>query len=166
MSVRVGAPAPNLDFEAYVPTEPGPWHASLEELRGSWIVLVFYPGDSAAAHPDELSALADLHPEFEAENALVLAASTDSFLSHKAWFETHPSLAGVFYPVIADTARELSDAFGLVTGEGAARYGGFLIDPDCVVRHASVTDRELGRSLDETLRVLQALRAASSAAPS
>jgi alkyl hydroperoxide reductase subunit AhpC len=166
MSVRVGKPAPSLDFEAYVPTEAQPWRASLEELRGSWVVLVFYPRDLTSAQPTELSKLAQLHPQFEAEEALVLAASTDTFRSHKDWFETHPSLTGVFYPVIADTAHELSNAFGVLTGDGAALRGTFVIDPECVVRYASVTDRDLGHSLDETLRVLRALRTASSAAPS
>ena len=153
---------PSLEFDAYVPTEAEPWRTSLAELRGSWVVLFFYPRDAVS----ELSALASLYPQFEAENAIVLAASTDSFESLEPPFEANPSLAGVFCPIIDDTARELSDAFGTLTGDGAAIRGTFVIDPDGVVRQASVSAEAAGRGPDETLRVLRALRAASSAVPS
>lgn len=166
MGLRVGTPAPSLEFDAYVPTEAEPWCTSLEELRGSWVVLFFYPREFVSAYGAELSALARLHPQFEAENTLVLAATMHTFESNKRSFETHPALAGVFYPVIADTRGELSAAFGMLTGGGAAREGTFVIDPDCVVRHASVTDQAVGRSPDEALRMVRALRAGSPAVAS
>ena len=152
---------PTLEFEAYVPTEAEPWCTSLAELRGSWVVL-FYPRDVVS----ELSELARLYPQFEAENTIVLAASADSFESLEASLDAQLSLAGVFYPVVADRARELGDAFGVLTGDGAIRRGTFVIDPEGVVRYATVTDQALGDDVDETLRVLQALRTASSAAAS
>lgn len=152
---------PSLEFDAYVPTEGERWRTSLAELRGSWVVLFFYPRDAIS----ELSVLASLYPQFEAENAIVLAASADSFESLEPSFEAHASLAGVFYPIV-DTAREFSNAFGTLTGDGAALHGTFVIDPDCVVRQASVTAEAAGRGPDQTLRVLRALRAASSAVPS
>jgi peroxiredoxin 2/4 len=160
MGLRVGARVPTLEFEAYVPTEAEPWCTSLAELRGSWVVLFFYPRDVVS----ELSALARLYPQFEAENTIVLAASADSFESLEASLDAHLSPAGVFYPVVADRAHELGDAFGVLTGDGAIRRGTFVIDPEGVVRYATVSDQALGDDLDETLRVLQALRAASSAA--
>ncbi|HYY75316.1 MAG TPA: redoxin domain-containing protein [Gaiellaceae bacterium] len=162
MGLRIGARVPSLEFEAYVPTEGERWRTSLAELRGSWVVLFFYPREAVS----ELSALARLYPQFEAEDAIVLAASTHSFESFEPSFEAHASLAGVFYPIVEDTARELSDAFGTLTGDGAALHGTFVIDPDSVVRQASVTAEAAGRSPDETLRILRTLRAASSAVPS
>ena len=158
MGLRVGTHVPNLEFEAYVPPEAEPWCTSLAELRGSWVVLVFYPRKAVS----ELTLLAHLYPQLESENTIVLAASPDSL---EASSDTN-SLAGVFYPVVADTAHELGEAFGVLTGDGALRHGTFVIDPESVVRYATVADQDRGPGLDEALRVLQALRAARSAAPS
>jgi alkyl hydroperoxide reductase subunit AhpC len=162
MGLRVGTHVPSLEFEAYVPPEAEPWCTSLAELRGSWVVLVFYPRKAVS----ELSLLARLYPQLEAENTIVLAASPGSLESLEASSDTNLSLAGVFYPVVADTAHELGEAFGVLTGDGALRHGTFVIDPESVVRYATVTDRDRGHGLDEALRVLQALRAARSAASS
>jgi peroxiredoxin 2/4 len=156
MGLRVGTHVPSLEFEAYIPTEAEPWCSSLRELRGSWVVLVFYPRDAG-------SVLARLYPQFEAENAIVLAASPDSI---EASLDTNSSLAGVFYPVVADPAHELGEAFGVLTDDGALRHGTFVIDPEGVVRYATVSDQDRGHGLDEALRVLQALRTASFATPS
>ncbi len=125
-------------------------------------MLFFYPRDFTFVCPTELNAFAQLHPRFEAEEAIVLAASTDSYWSHKAWFETHPLLTSVFYPVIADTAHELSDAFGVLKRDGSALRATYVIDPAGIVRHASVTDQNVGRSPAETLRILRALRTGES----
>ena len=89
---------------------------------------------------------------------MLLAASTNSVFSHKAWFETDPRLAEVGYPVIADTLRELSNAFGVLQEDGAAHRGTFIIDPNGVLVHMSITEHDVGRSVDEVLRVLRAFR--------
>ena len=89
---------------------------------------------------------------------MLLAASTNSCFSHKAWFETDPRLAEVRYPVIADTLHELSHTFGVLSEDGAAHRGTFIIDPNGVLLHMSVTEHDVGRSVDEVLRVLRALR--------
>jgi alkyl hydroperoxide reductase subunit AhpC len=103
--------------------------------------------------------LAELQEAFAAEGATLLAASTDSHHAHRAWFGSHSLLADVRYPVLADPSHQLSRAFGVLGDDGAALRGTFLIDPDGIVRHASVTDLNVGRSPAETLRVLHALRA-------
>jgi alkyl hydroperoxide reductase subunit AhpC len=158
MRVKVGAPAPAVVAESYQRGEHGPVHVDLEDHRGRWIVLFFYPRDFTFVCPTELHAFAELERAFAEEDAVVIAASTDSYWSHKAWFESHPLLAAVEYPVIADTAHELADAFGVLEADGSALRGTFVIDPDGIVRHASITDQSVGRSPDETLRLLQALR--------
>ncbi len=158
MPVKVGTPAPAVVSECYQRGEDGPLHLDLEDHRGRWIVLFFYPRDFTFVCPTELHAFAELEPAFAAEEAVVIAASTDSYWSHKAWFESHPLLAGIEYPVIADTAHALADAFGVLEADGSALRGTFVIDPDGILRHASVTDQSVGRSPDETLRLLQALR--------
>ena len=158
MSISVGTQVPEICTEAYVRGEREPVDIDLASADGSWTVLVFYPRDFTFVCPTELHALAELHDDFAEANAAVIAASTDSYWSHKAWFESHPQLTGVDYPVLADTTHELSAAFGVLGADGAALRGTFVIDPEGAIRHASVTDLNVGRSPAETLRTLQALQ--------
>jgi peroxiredoxin (alkyl hydroperoxide reductase subunit C) len=158
MRVKIAAPAPSFEAEAYVPGEADPKRIALHAYRGSWVVLFFYPRDFTFVCPTELHAFAELEAAFATEDAELLAVSTDSYWSHKAWFESHPLLDGVAYPILADTAHDVANAYGVLLDDGSALRATFVIDPDGIVRHASVTDQSVGRSPDETLRVLQALR--------
>ena len=155
--ITVGNTVPELVLSAYRRAEPDFIPCTLAG-HDRWIVLFFYPRDFTFVCPTELAAFAELAEAFEAEDADLVAASTDSAWSHKAWFESHALLGGVEYPVLADTTQELAEAFGVLTADGSALRGTFVIDPNGVVRHASVTDQNVGRSPEETLRVLQALR--------
>jgi len=158
MGIKIAEPAPSFEAEAYVRGEANPCRIALDAYRGSRVVLLFYPRDFTFVCPTELQGFAELQDEFAAEDATLLAASTDSYYTHKAWFESHSLLAGVRYPVLADPSHQLSRAFGVLGEDGAALRGTFLIDPAGILRHASVTDLNVGRSPAETLRVLQALR--------
>jgi peroxiredoxin (alkyl hydroperoxide reductase subunit C) len=158
MHARLGHLIPDIDVEAFVPGRSEPDLISLAAQRGRWLVLFFYPRDFTFICPTELQAFAELHDDFEAEGAVLLAASTDSFWSHQAWFGTHPSLQGVRYPVLADPAHLLSTAFGVLDPDGAAYRATFIADPDGVLRHVSISDQNVGRNPAETLRVLQALK--------
>ncbi len=159
MSVVVGKPAPDgLELEAYVRGQPEPERMTLAVLRDRWKVLFFYPRDFTFVCPSEISAFAALHREFEQERAVILGASTDSYYSHKAWFESDPRLKEVSYPVIADTSHRLSEAFGVLLDDGTAQRATFIIDPAGIVRHLQVNDLEVGRNIDETLRILKALQ--------
>ena len=158
MALRVGQPVSDHSVQAYVRGEPAPIVFELSRHRGSWVVLFFYPGDFTFICPTELAAFAKRHADFLDEDAVLLAASTNSAFSHKAWFETDPRLAEVGYPVIADTLRELSNAFGVLQEDGAAHRGTFIIDPNGVLVHMSITEHDVGRSVDEVLRVLRAFR--------
>ena len=158
MALRVGQPVSDHSVQAYVRGEPAPIVFELSRHRGSWVVLFFYPGDFTFICPTELAAFAKRHADFLDEEAVLLAASTNSVFSHKAWFETDPRLAEVGYPVIADTLRELSNAFGVLQEDGAAHRGTFIIDPNGVLVHMSITEHDVGRSVDEVLRVLRAFR--------
>jgi peroxiredoxin (alkyl hydroperoxide reductase subunit C) len=155
--ITVGSTVPPLVLEGYRRDEPEAIPCTLAG-HDRWLVLFFYPRDFTFICPTELAAFAELEADFAAEDADVVAASTDSYWSHKAWLETHPMLARVDYPILADTAHELARAFGVLTADGSALRGTFIIDPAGVVRHASITDQSVGRSPEETLRVLQALR--------
>jgi len=158
VSLTVGQPVPDHTVQAYVRGVPAPIVFDLSSHRGSWIVLFFYPGDFTLICPTELAAFANLHDDFLAEDAVLLAASTNSCFSHKAWFETDPRLAEVRYPVIADSLRELSRTFGVLQEDGTAQRGSFIIDPEGVLLHMSITAHDIGRSVDEVLRSLRAFR--------
>ena len=155
--ITVGSTVPELVLTAYRRGEDDFIPCTLSGHE-RWIVLFFYPRDFTFVCPTELAAFAELEEAFAAEDADLVAASTDSAWSHKAWFETHAMLGDVDYPVLADTTQELAEAFGVLTADGSALRGTFVIDPEGIVRHASITDQSVGRSPEETLRVLQALR--------
>jgi peroxiredoxin (alkyl hydroperoxide reductase subunit C) len=159
MSISIGQRVPSTELEAYVPGEPDAHRISLADYRGGWVVLVFYPRDFTFICPTELHAFAELTPAFAAEGASVVAVSTDSFWTHRAWFQSHPALEQVGYPVLADTAHTLSREFDvLVEADGSALRGTFVVDPEGVVRHLAISDQSVGRNPEETLRVVQALQ--------
>ena len=115
MGTRIGTAAPDLLVQAYVRGEAEARHLTLGDSRGTWTVLFFYPRDFTFICPTELQEFARLQPQFEQEHAVVLGASTDSYHSHKAWFESDPRLAQVTYPVLADTSQKLAVAFDVLT---------------------------------------------------
>jgi alkyl hydroperoxide reductase subunit AhpC len=158
MTIRVGQPAPDHRVDAYERGERGPTDFSLTDHRGKWVVLFFYPRDFTFICPTELAAFAERHDDFLHERAVVVAASTDSYFSHKAWFESDPRLAEVDYPVVADTSHELSRSYGVLMENGATHRATFIIDPTGLLLHMSVNEHDVGRSVDEVLRILKAFR--------
>src|SRR3954447_16557214 len=158
MPLTIGSRVPDLTVEAYVPGAREPRPVAVPAHEGTWTALVFYPRDFTFVCPTELQGFAELQDDFAAEGATLLAASTDSYYAHKAWFESHSLLADVRYPVLADPMHQLSRAIGVLGEDGGALRGTFLIDPDGILRHASGNDLNVGRSPAETLRVLRALR--------
>jgi alkyl hydroperoxide reductase subunit AhpC len=158
MALRVGEPVPEQSLQAYVRGERAPSEFSLSSHRGRWVVLFFYPRDFTFICPTELAAFAERHDDFLGERAVVLGASTDSYFSHKAWFESDPRLAEVRYPVIADTAHELSRSFDVLLEDGATHRATFIVDPEGVLLHMSINEHDVGRSVDEVLRILRAFR--------
>jgi len=130
---------------------------SLSDYKGSWLIFFFYPRDFTFVCPTEFKAFAELEPEFDKLGAKLLAASTDSEWSHKAWFGT--DLPQVDYPVIADTTHQISKNFDVFEPtDGSAHRGLFIIDPDQNIRYSLISDSLVGRNAHETLRVLQALQ--------
>ena len=158
MALRVGQPIPDLSVQAYVRGERAPTEFALSSHRGRWVVLFFYPRDFTFICPTELASFAEHHDAFLGERAVVLGASTDSYFSHKAWFESDPRLADVRYPVIADTAHELSRSFDVLLEDGATHRGTFIIDPSGLLLHMSINEHDVGRSVEEVLRILRAFR--------
>lgn len=126
---------------------------------GQWTVYVFWPKDFTFVCPTEILAFADLDGEFRDRDAQLIGVSTDSDFVHLAWRKSREDLGKVPYPWLSDINKELSGALGILeAGEGVAKRATFVVDPDGIIRFASVTDMNVGRNAQEVLRVLDALQ--------
>lgn len=153
--VFIGKKAPEFSLDAYHNGEFK--RTSLTDYKGQWIVLFFYPRDFTFVCPTELHEFAKHEAEFKKENAVVISASTDSAHSHRAWFSKE--LPDVKYPILADTAHTLSRDYGVLIEEtGEALRGTFIISPEGIMKYIVISDLNVGRSVDETMRVLKALK--------
>lgn len=133
---------------------------SLIHYRGKNVIFFFYPLDFTFVCPTELHAFQDVLEEFEKRNAQVIACSVDSHFSHYAWLNTplaKGGIQGVDYPIVSDLTKSISKSYDvLMDQEGISYRGLFLIDREGIVRHQTVNDLPLGRSVDEALRILDA----------
>lgn len=165
MLAQVGKPAPDFTL----PSTKGATGAkdlgakiSLKDYRGKWLIFFFYPLDFTFVCPTEITALSDRHAEFKDAGADILGCSCDSEHSHWAWMKTpreKNGIEGMKYPLAADYTKETARSYGVLNEEsGTAQRGLFIIDPEGVLKYAVVTDDNVGRSVEETLRVLQALQ--------
>lgn len=161
--VKVGEPVPDFEFEVYHNDEIQTM--SLSKLRGTWVILVFYPADFTFICPTELEELAKLYPKFQEHNAEIISVSTDTVYTHKAWHDASEGIKEIKYPMAADPSGKLANAFGvlieggeaaLTPDEGLALRGTFIIDPSGVLRAMEVNDNSIGRKGAETLRKLKA----------
>ena len=135
---------------------------SLAKLQdGKWLVLFFYPLDFTFVCPTEITAYSDAADKFKKAGANLAAVSVDSAFSHLAWVNTPRDQGGlgkINYPLVADLSKNICRGFDVLLEDGIALRGLFIIDPKGVIRHATVNDLGVGRNVDETLRVLQALQ--------
>ncbi len=158
--LRVGQPAPDFTATAVVDQEFKT--IKLSDYRGQYIVLFFYPLDFTFVCPTEITAFSDRYEEFQSLNTEVLGVSVDSEFSHLAWIQTERKAGGLgdlAYPLVSDIKKEISAAYNVLEPEvGVALRGLFLIDKDGIVQHATINNLSFGRSVDETLRVLQAVQ--------
>ncbi len=134
---------------------------TLEQFQGKYVVLFFYPLDFTFVCPTELHAFQGRLKDFEKRNCMVVGCSVDSHFSHHAWLRTpkdRGGVEGITYPIISDINKTIARDYDVLkSDEGIAYRGLFLIDREGVVRHQVVNDLPLGRSVEEALRVLDAL---------
>ena len=160
MSVLVTKEAPEFKAQAVMP-DGSFKEVSLSDYRGQYTVLFFYPLDFTFVCPTEIIAFSDRVKEFEALGVQLLGVSIDSHFSHLAWRNTPRAQGGIGqidYPLVADLNKDIARDYDVLLPGGIALRGLFLIDKDGVVRHQVVNDLPLGRSVDETLRMVQALQ--------
>ncbi len=160
MSVLVGKSAPDFKAEAVHLGEFT--EIALSDYRGSkYVVLFFYPLDFTFVCPTELHAFQERLEEFRKRNVEVIGCSIDSKFSHLAWLTTPKNqggIEGVRYPLISDLQRTISRDYDVLSPGGVAFRGLFLIDREGIVRHQLVNDLPLGRSVDEAIRMVDALQ--------
>ena len=159
--LTVGDRIPQFDLQAVVALEQDKAFARITDQSdaGKWKIIFFWPKDFTFVCPTEIAAFGKLNREFNDRDAVVYGASTDSEFVHLAWRRQHPDLKTLPFPMLADIKRELSTAFGILDKkEGVALRATFIVDPDGIIRFASVHDLSVGRNVDEVLRTLDALQ--------
>jgi peroxiredoxin 2/4 len=157
---RVGEPAPNFTLDAVVGKEAGKEfkRISLTDYRGKWVVLFFYPLDFTFVCPTEIRGFNDVLASFKKLNTEVLGASVDSKFSHLAWMQ-RGDLGDLKFPLLSDLKKETATRYGIFDEkEGVAMRGLFIIDPNGILQYQLVHNLSVGRSVEETLRVLAALQ--------
>ncbi len=176
MAVLVGKKAPHFNAKAVINGNEIVENFSLDQFLGKkHVVFFFYPMDFTFVCPTELFAFQEKLAEFEKRNVAVVACSTDTEQSHWGWLQmpkNQGGIQGVTYPIVADTNKTIAKNFDVLTGdyyydendmlqadaELVAYRGLFLIDKEGIVRHQVVNDLPLGRSVDEALRMVDALQ--------
>lgn len=158
----VGRPAPEFTMETVTGDGTDFSKSSLTDYRGKWLVFFFYPLDFTFVCPTEITALSDASDQFKALDAEILGVSTDSIHSHKAWINTprdSNGLGRISFPLASDITRSVAKDYGVyIEEEGVALRGLFIIDPEGELKYQVVNHNDVGRSVEETLRVLQALQ--------
>jgi len=162
MAVIVTQPAPDFEATAVMPDGSFNEKFRLSDYKGKkYVVLFFYPLDFTFVCPSEILAFDKKVKEFEERNTQVIGVSVDSHFCHWAWRNTPVEKGGignVQFPLVADITKQISRDYGVLFNEAVALRGLFLIDKEGIVRHALVNDLPLGRSVDEAIRVVDALQ--------
>jgi len=175
MAVLVGKRAPSFTAQAVINGEEIVEHFSLDQYLGKkYVILFFYPKDFTFVCPTELHAFQERLAEFEAKNVAIVACSTDTEQSHWGWLQLAKDaggIQGVTYPIVADTNKTIASNYDVLAGhyeyneenelvavgEMVAYRGLFLIDKSGIVQHQVVNNMPLGRSVDEAMRMVDAL---------
>jgi len=157
MTRLVGKSAPDFKLNAVTGDGKDFVEVKLEDYKGKWLVLFFYPLDFTFVCPTEITGYSKHIEKFKALGAEVVGVSVDSEHSHKAWI--NGDLGPINFPLASDMTKKVSEDYGILIEEaGIALRGLFIINPDGVLQYSVVHDLNVGRSVDETLRVLQALK--------
>ena len=160
----VGEQFPEFKVKATVSTDKNNAFTEItnDSYPGKWKIYFFWPKDFTFVCPTELTAFSDRYEDFEGIGTDIIGVSTDSAFSHRAWINTPRDKGGVEglkYPLAADATKEVARDYGvLIENRGIALRGLFVIDPEGTLRYKVVHDLNIGRSAEETLRVIQALQ--------
>ncbi len=157
----VGQKFPAFSLQAVVSSDDSHAFAEISNAshKGKWLVVFFWPKDFTFVCPTEISAFGEQDAAFKARDAQLLGASIDSDYVHLAWRKSSADLKDLPFPMLSDIKRELSDALGILDPKaGVSQRATYIVDPEGVIRFVSVTDLNVGRNVEEVLRVLDALQ--------
>jgi len=153
--INIGKGAPDFNLQGVMDGKFKDY--SLGDYKGKWLVVFFYPLDFTFVCPTEIREFSTHNEEFEKLNTSVLGVSVDSVHSHKAWVAG--DLGPLKFPLLSDFHKKMSRDYDvLLEEEGISLRGTFIIDPEGIVRHLTVSDNDVGRSVAETLRIVTALQ--------
>ncbi|MBS0260912.1 MAG: redoxin domain-containing protein [Planctomycetes bacterium] len=158
----ISQPAPDFSLPAITANAAEPRQVTAEDYRGHWLLLLFYPRDFSFVCPTELTSFSAHAADFQKRQCQILGISVDSIETHRAWLQTPVSAGGLGplqFPLAADTDGQLAARYGIwLPDKQVSARGLFLIDPQGAVQYGVVHNLSVGRSVDEILRVLDALQ--------
>jgi peroxiredoxin (alkyl hydroperoxide reductase subunit C) len=160
LTTLVTQQAPDFTAEAVMPDNSF-GSITLSALKGKYVLLFFYPLDFTFVCPSEILAFNKKVDEFKTRNCDVIGVSVDSKFTHLAWKNTaieNGGIGNIQYPLVQDLNKEIAKAYGILFNGAVALRGLFLIDPTGKVRHTVINDLPLGRSVDEALRMVDAVQ--------
>lgn len=158
MNAIIGNPAPYFEMDTYYPETDIDKKVTLDDFKGKWLILFYYPADFTFVCPTELKELSNYYNTIQQLGGEVLAASTDTVFTHRAWLENEKLLKDVKYPMAADHTGQVSREYGIYSEEtGRAQRATFIIDPDSILKTIYIVDEPIGRYSGEIVRLLNAL---------
>jgi len=154
---------PEFKKTAVVSLEPGKEFKTITsedyKAEGKWMIMFWYPKDFTFVCPTEIATFNKNFDEFAKRNTILYGASTDSEFVHLAWRNNHNDLRDLKFPLIADTSKSLADELGILEADEKVAYRAtFIVDPEGIIRWISVNDLNVGRNVDEVLRILDGLQ--------
>ncbi|MBK7257121.1 MAG: peroxiredoxin [Ignavibacteriae bacterium] len=161
--ITVGQQFPDFNLDACVSREKGKEFSSVSyseiQKQKKWLVIFFWPKDFTFVCPTEIKGFNEKFSEFRDRDAVLVGGSTDTRNVHLAWRNSHADLKDLKFPMVADHAKTLTTALGILTGpEQVALRATFIVDPEGIIRWVNINDLDVGRNVDETIRVLDALQ--------
>jgi NADH-dependent peroxiredoxin subunit C len=154
--VNINDKAPEFTEDAYINGEIK--KISLSDYKGKWVILFFYPADFTFVCPTELGGLADNYDKLKKLGAEVISVSTDTAFVHKAWHDNSETIKKIMFPMLADPARRVTRQYWtLIEEEGLSLRSTYFIDPEGYIKAFEFHNNDIGRSVDETVRKIQAM---------
>jgi peroxiredoxin (alkyl hydroperoxide reductase subunit C) len=155
--IKIGQKVPDFKLEAFHNNQIT--KVKLTNYKGKWAVMLFYPADFTFICPTELEEAADNYNEFKKLGAEVLSVSKDTVFVHKAWHDNSKAIKKIKFPMLADPTGKVCRQFGtLIEDEGLSLRATFIIDPGGILKSMEIHDNDIGRSIKEILRKLQAAK--------
>lgn len=155
---KIAKEFPEFNLNTYYPDSQETKKVTKKDFKGRWLIVFYYPADFTFVCPTELKDLAKYYDKIKDIGGEVLAISTDTVFTHKAWLENEKLLENVKYPMAADHDGELAKALNIFNvGSGEADRGVYIVDPDGKLQSCEIVADNIGRAAGETLRKLKAL---------